>query len=222
MKNALLKGLGVLTAAVALCSQAVLAGTVYDNTSTRLPARYGNTSGFEFGDEIILAGGPTIVTNFAIEYFGTNFFGDEEMRVRIYAMTGPTNVNSGGFATPGTTLYDSGNFNIAASAGATLTFDNLVINAPERITWTVEFGAVGAAGGEVAGLNVYSPPTLGNNFNDFWQRSTPSGAWELRTLPGGTPGNFGARFTAVPEPSTFALSGLALLGLAAYRRSRRS
>src|SRR5438046_1405956 len=107
MKNALLKGLGLITAVAALgvCSQSVHAALVYDNTATRLPSRYGNISPAEFGDEIILAGGATTITNFSIEYFGTNFSGDETLRVRVYAMNGPTNSTSNGNATPGSTLF---------------------------------------------------------------------------------------------------------------------
>lgn len=221
MKNALVKAFSIITtvSALALCSQTVQAGLVYDNTTTRLPQRFGSISGFEFGDEIILAGGGTTITNFSIEYFGTNFSGTEQLTVRIYALTGPTNATSRNAFTPGATpLYDSGPFNIAQTPGATLTFDSVNIAVPERLAWTIEFS--GVVGSELAGLNIYNPPTLGNNFNDFWRRGK-GGAWQLENDAGGTPMNFGARFEAVPEPSPAqlaALAGLALLGFGIYRR----
>ena len=205
-------------AALGVCSQSVRAALVYDNTTTRVPARYGSISGAEFGDEIILSSGATTITNFSIEYFGTNFNGDETLRVRIYAMNGPTNGFSNNSATPGTTLFDSGAFNVTQTAGATLLFDSVNFAVPGQIAWTVEFGNVVAP--ELGGLNVYNPPTVGNNFDDFWVKDAGS-SWGLHSFTNGTPANFGARFEAVPEPGTFQLglvAGLVLLGGALYRR----
>jgi len=163
------------------------ADVVYDNTSNIQPQRYASAA--EFGDQIILAGSNRLLTNFVFEYFGTNFSGDEQARVRFYRNDGP--VGSQGAAIPNTVFYDSGFFNIGAAASATLAF-GLAVVAPDSFTWTVLFA--GLAGTEAAGLTIYSPPTVGNNSKDFWQKTGAD--WELLTQIDGTPTDFGARFEA--------------------------
>src|SRR5690242_10684909 len=66
---------------------------VYDN---RAPAgwnvAYPNARGAdtdEFGDQITLAvGAPQLVTSFDFQYYGVNFSGQEQVRVRFYANDG--------------------------------------------------------------------------------------------------------------------------------------
>ena len=68
----------------------------------------------------------------------------------------------------------------------------------------------------------YGPPTTGNSFNDFWEKT--GATWGTQVLPGGVLSDFAARLTAVPEPSALAVSALALVagaGLAGYRKLRQ-
>jgi hypothetical protein len=87
----------------------------------------------------------------------------------------------------------------------------------DHFTWTVTFS--GIDGAEEAGLQIYDPPTIGSSFKDFWQRT--GGDWSLFLIDNGdVPGNFSARITAVPEPTTLALivAGLGALGFRAFKR----
>ena len=168
-------------------------GVVYDNSINRLPARY--SSSLEFGDEIILAGTNRFLTNFLLEYFGTNFSGDERARVRFYRNDGP--LTPSGAAVPNSLLYDTGFFGIRQTAGATLALTDLALTVPDSFTWTILFS--GLSGDEAAGLDIYRPPGVGNNYTDFWENN--GSGWELRTSQDGTPMDFGARAEAGIVPA---------------------
>lgn len=88
-----------------------------------------------------------------------------------------------------------------------------------EFTWTVQFQGMGAT--DSVGVDLYSPPVVGQNFNDYWQFS--GGSWSLLTNSA-SPIGFGAYMAAtVPEPSATAVSiigGLCILVLA--RRFRRN
>ena len=74
---------------------------------------------------------------------------------------------------------------------------------------------------------MYDPPTVGNTFaggvigsyDDFWENA--GGTWTLFRFPNGNPaGNFGARFSAIPEASTVSyaiLGGLILSGISGFQ-----
>ena len=202
---------------------------VYSNATVRLDKYYAPGLA-QFGDEIILSGGAgQRMTSFTFEYFATGLSGNETVTLRFYRNDG-AQVVGGSFPAnkPSTVLYDSGSFPIVNTFpdGNTLRFD-LPLNDPNLIipnnnfdfTWTVQFG--GITGSEVAALDLYSPPNVGNNYNDYWEQ-LPSLDWELRAGPAGTPVmNFGATMTAVPEPSPLQvglLAGAIWLGWGIYRR----
>jgi hypothetical protein len=122
-------------------------------------------------------------------------------------------------------LWDSGAFPIInAPAGLRIDINGItdartIPNA--SFTWAVEFAGIGA--GETAGLTRYSPPTIGNNFTDYWERNA-QGQWELRASLDGKNMDFGAQITVVPEPGTIALgalAGVSLLGMAAAKRRKK-
>lgn len=187
----------------------VQADTVYDNSTTDLNIRF-NPVTREVGDEIILDGGARILTDFTFQYWGENFFGDdEELRLRFYLNDGAP--SQAGPLTPGTLFFDSDWFSISETNRATLIFTDFVTgaavplsqNLPNSFTWTVRFRGVDAIDGESAGVDLYDPPTTGGNYNEYWENTGPGG-WEYR----GTNNvhiNFGAKVGAVPEPSVIAL-----------------
>jgi hypothetical protein len=86
------------------------------------------------------------------------------------------------------------------------------------MTWSVQFQGMTLA--DSVGVDIYSPPTAGGDYPDYWQNN---GGWTLLTNV--VPMDFAARFEAnatVPEPATLTLSilgGLGILTLA--RRLRR-
>jgi hypothetical protein len=176
---------------------------VYDNSTTDLDTRFSVGNNL-VGDEIILGGAGRRITTFSFQYYGLTLSGNETAQVRFFANDGTEWLGPGqsGAFRPSTLLYDSGSFSIVPTNRATLNFDltldNVVV--PDNFTWTVEFAGVEA--GENVGLDLYSPPTVGDSLSDFW--FFEAGAWELRTNAT-TAMNFGARFEAVPEPSVWAL-----------------
>jgi hypothetical protein len=223
MHHKLLPHVVVLVLAFALSASADI---VFENTSTRLSfggVDQGYSSTNEFGDQIVLADTAREVDQFSFQYFlkvnsGVST-GLEVARIRFYA-------NDGGMVSgansPGTMLWDSGDFSIPVSDGfvKTLPVPNIVV--PDTFTWTILFGNVLPT--ETTGLPLYNPPTVGSDFSDFWELNGSS--WELR-FNRNFPVNFDASVDAigmaVPEPSTvamIAISGLAWLGCA-RSRSRR-
>lgn len=192
-------------------AQAFAQQVVYDNSTTYLGQHYAS-SGW-FGDEINLALGPRTVTQFEFEYFGLSA---GTFQVRFYANDGAdvTHIVDGKTITskaPGTLLYESPTASILTGFRS-VKIDGFAVDVPDTFTWAVDFG------GENAGLLLYDPPTAGSSFKDFWRNV--GGTWTVNTFDSGVAGNFAARVTAVPEPGTVMtlLGGLALLGVAVYRR----
>lgn len=195
---------GGLVAASVFAAGSANATVVYDNSVNDLSVNF-NPGTNEVGDEIVLAGTDRYVTNFIFQYYATNLVGNEEVRVRFYKNDGPP--SSSGPLTPGTVFYDSGFFNIGvfgATPRATLIFDRSTLQeyngndilAPDSFTWSVQFRNMG--GGGSFGETLYNPPTVGQNYNDYWDNTGT--AWQLKTnLSTGI--SFAARIeaTAVPE-----------------------
>src|SRR5208282_121995 len=205
--------------------------TIFDNSHNDLQTRF-DPGTDQVGDEIILAGSDRYLTSFSFEYWGTSlnpasFAGAVQARVELYENNGPT---FNGYATPGTVFYDSGWFGGFGPTGgntnrATLNFSvgpdfpqgGLYMPVLSNMTWSVQFRNLGT--GDAAGVDIYSPPTVGQDYPDYWQNDGTG--WELMT--NSVPMDFAAVMQAtVPEPSTLALSvcgGLGLLLMA--RRLRR-
>ena len=143
------------------------------------------------------------------------------MRVRFYANNGPA--SSAGPATPGTMLFDSAFFSISPTPRSVLTFDASVgapfpLTVPNDFTWTIEFANIQA--GSSAGVTLYNPPSVGRDSAEYWDKT--GGIWTLKQSQDGSSINFAAQVQAVPEPGTFAMIGMAGLGLVAARRFRKS
>ena len=151
---------------------------IYDNTTTAMmdttlsPARqrYANAL-VEYGDELQLAGSARLITDIYFEYFG-NFASSvgKSARVRIYNNTTPWDSfrNS-----PTDTLFESDFFQVY-SGYHVQHLQNLSISVPDTITLGLSFSGLGP--NEDAGFLMYSPPTVGASFNEFWRRIP--GGWE--------------------------------------------
>jgi hypothetical protein len=229
-KTTLFLALGALCLGVGAPLRA--ATTIFNNSVNDLSTRF-NPGTYEVGDEILLAGTDRWLTGFDFEYWGTNtanptaFAGTILAQVRLYENNGALVPPVTGYPSPGTTpFYDSGWFSLGSpTERSTMNFTTadfpggLPIFVPaDDITWSIQFAGMGAT--DSVGLDIYSPPTVGGDYPDYWENN---GGWLL--LTNSVPMDFGARFYAqatIPEPSSVTLSilgGLGLLTLA--RRLRR-
>ena len=196
---------------IVLLAQNVQSQVLYSDTNT---SQNGNFNYFpsEAGNEVSLYGtSPTyLITNFLFQFDFTGTGspnGNEKADLRFYAMNGPTidaNLpSSAGYPSPGTLLFDSGPFSIGPfTTGTTAIFNQAALNGgvvvPWDFTWTVTF--TGLTGSENAGLALYSPATIGTNYNDAWTRSTNTANWGLSVA---TFGNEPLDFAAIATGSTF-------------------
>ena len=167
----------------------VSAEVVYDNTTRSLNG--GFVRPVEFGDEIILAGANRVVTNFLFKLFSSGLSGDEQARVRFYLNDGPP-LPGVDAPVPGTVIYDSGFFSFPLNRGSLIAVPRLKVPVPDRFTWSIVFS--GITQNEAAGLQLFSPPSIGINFEDYWEHS--GNDWTLRTSLDGTAIDFGALMEA--------------------------
>jgi hypothetical protein len=209
-----LKAFALTGIAAALIAPQISAQTIYDNASNYLDTFTGIAGNQQIGDQVIFAPGtPRILDSFQIEYYveaGATVNGQVFLRLNDGPEVEP------GINAPGTVIY-TGDVNSLLTGRNYFQDTGLGINlgAATSLTFSVDFTGVDA--GEDVGLLYYDPPTIGTSFDDFW-RLTESG-WELQVTPG-IGDNFGAVFTAVPEPSTWALliGGMSMLGFFGFRR----
>jgi hypothetical protein len=204
----------VLLAALAL-STTSRAEVVYDNTANYLGS-YANESR-EYGDEIVLTGTARTVTDFFFEYFGDFVASaDEAGKIRFYKNDDVLNEFQ---VAPGTLIYESGFFPLNSGYN-TRHITGLNVEVPDNFTWTIEFKGISMTLGDEAGLVFYHPIVRGSSFDDYWAKQ-PNGRFALFGYPD-LKNNFAALVIAVPEPSTLAITGIALglLGFLRFRRGR--
>lgn len=185
---------------------------LFDNSSTDLAYRF-NPGTFEVGDQIQLQSGG-FLRSFSFEYYGTNtlspnnsrFEGAVEARVRFYLNNGGA---FNGEAAPGSIFYDSDWFTLAQPTPRNTIVFEAGTEFPEEglflseigLTWTVQFRGMAAT--DEVGIDIYSPPSVGRNWPDYWRRD-PEMAWRLESNV--APMDFAARFQGViPEPSGVSL-----------------
>ena len=225
-----------LTASV-LLGASTYAAVIYDNTGFSQGVVTSEGNGVEHGDVVIFAGTDRLLTTFQFEYFlGGATGGNEMAQVFLRAMDGAAIPD--GNTLPGTLLWSSGTFNIT-SGFHTINVDALNLTVPDSMAWTVVFSGLDAhpetqaADDEFAGLIFYGdtdPVGTNPRFTDpvtgqlehYTIRRGADGSWQLlnHTSPN-VVDNLNARFTAIPEPGTWAilLGGLATLGLVRRRKS---
>jgi len=206
--------------------------SIYDNSVNDLETRF-DPGIFEVGDQIVLEPStPRNLIYFDFEYWGIgntvgSFLGTVEARVRFYENDGAL---YNGYATPGTKFFDSGWFSglqttdsypyrqtIVFTEGIDFAIGGLNIPA-EEITWSVQFR--GMDGADKLGVDLYSQPVVGQNYDDYWQNYGSEGSPNWVLLTNSLPISFGARMY-VPEPSTSVLALLAGLGIFGVNRLRR-
>lgn len=168
-----------------VCSRA---DVLYDN-GTAYTGKIFSWSGYEFGDEVTLAGDHAIIEKFKFQYYvdpGGGLTGNEKAEVFFRINDGIPYQNS---PSPGTLIYDSGTFDLRLGF-RTVTITGISIPAPHSFTWTVRF--TGLSAGQSAGLLFFDPPDTGSSQDDFWKNSALG--WTLQVLDGGAaPANFAAR-----------------------------
>lgn len=219
-------------------SGTVHGATLYDNSTVDTGNSLNFTNGWTMGNEIILGGGipSALVTNFSFEIYSPQFAfaggANVKMEAFLYANNGtPFN----GYASPGTTLYDSGLFNLLTPQQYTIAYGlplsdavKLVFDlsaAPVAVGSDFTFGVVvtGLASTDTVGMELFNPAAFGLNHGDYWLNN--GSGWAL--LTNSVPTDFGAKFagTVTPEPSAFYLgaAGATLLtGLTWLRRRQDS
>ena len=209
-KHGLIKTIVVLAATAATWTAAYAQGQVeivYNNTSISLQASY--DSALEFGDQVSLEGINRKLSSFQFEYNASLAPSPSKIGVvRMYANDGPAGA-------PGTLIWETDQFSLENGQGR-ISFENITgVILPQNLTWSLV--ASGLNGGEKFGVQLYDPPSIGASAADYWQKNA-FGGWSLQVLNnanGSTVANFGARITAVPEPTTMVFAvvgGLALLG----------
>jgi hypothetical protein len=213
-------GVGALLMGYCLSVSAVPV-TIYDNSVNDLLKRF-NPGTAEVGDEILLAGSARQLTYFSFEYYGlatrSTFAGNVQAEVRFYVNNGAL---FNGYPQPnGSSFYDSGLFSVPAptdrstfifNAGADFPAAGLFIPAND-ITWSVQFTGMGA--GDEVGVDLYSPPVVGSDYPDYWEKNAGPG-WTLKQQLSGVPSDFAAlmRAESVPDATGFEIVVISTLGL---------
>jgi hypothetical protein len=218
-------GVGVfLTANMAVYGTTLL----YDNSTTDTGNSLNFVNGWTIGNQIIM-GNPSplnTLTFFSFEIYSTEaaFIGSPQMEVFLYQNDGPL---SSGVPAPGTPLYDSGLFSFSTplqvtagnSLASTIQVDLSAtpLTVPHEFTLAVFVSGLNAL--DSAGVELFDPATVGQNYGDYWLNS--GSGWGLYTNTAST--DFGARFegTSTPAPDaapTAMLLGAALSSLGFLRR----
>ena len=210
--------IGFLGIVFAWASLGTSQSIVYDNTTTSLNNNFpllpeAQNDSVEVGDEIWLAGSSREIVEIRLLFTnrGTapNTF---DARIRFRDLDATFN--------PAEIIYDSGIVtSIQSLPGITEhVFAVPSVAVPDRFVWTVQvFNRQGPA--NEIGPSYFNPPTVGSSEDFFW-RIEQGGEWTPYSWGGDPFANFGARVTAVPEPST--LVAITFGALALTRKRKRN
>jgi hypothetical protein len=189
------------------------------------------TNGETLGQQLTINGFNALtLTNFSFELYSTNVaFSGVNMDVTLLTNNG---VAYNGYATPGTSFYDSGIFSLQSpvqtlGAGAsveTLNFTGLSISMPTN--FTLAFNISGLGVNTNIAVELFGTATVGVNNGDYWLNNpNVPGGYELYT--NSTPVEFGAQFQGTgtpvptPEPSVICLGAAGMAALMGAIRLRR-
>ena len=206
---------------------------IYSNTNAASDLNIAFSPGTnQIGDEVSVTSSGWL-SYFDFQYYGTNMSGSQSIDVWLYQNDGAaiSLVNRTAYA-PGTVLFhetvSSTFFQNTAPQRNTLQFspgfgdftaNSIWIDSAYNLTLAIQISGVNEAGGEFAGISLYSPQTVGGNYNSYWQFDGTS--WGLNT--NSYPVNFGMQIQAVPEPSMLSfvmMGGLTVLGLGRFFRRK--
>jgi hypothetical protein len=201
----------IAIAALLLCAAGFSdadAGVIFDNTTTPTGAR--SFSGLQIGDEVNAAGSDRAVTLLEIGVTQQGVAGTADLQAWLYANDGPS-------GQPGTQLWQSAILdNVPLTGGNDLIpFPVPLVQVPNTFTWTVRISDTTPI---AVGVPHFHPPTVGSSNPDYAWFGGP-GSWTKLTA--GNPTNLMARVTAVPEPASLGLLGLAGTCALARRRPPR-
>jgi MYXO-CTERM domain-containing protein len=235
MKKFFLKTATAIAGIILAGNLAVRGDTLYQNTANPSGQVMNITNNQRVGEQIWL--GPTVpeyLTNFSFQYYSPvlTYSGNVQMDVRLYANDGTV---FNGYATPGTILFDSGNFalanpwSVSGTNSATVVFQlsdllsgtvpiNQNLSLPTNFTFSVTVS--GLSGSDSVGLPIFGQAQVGWNAGDYWY--DVSGSWQLLT---NGPIAFGSQFmgqtTPTPEPTTLCLGALGAAALLVITRRRQ-
>ena len=177
--------------------------------------------GRQYGDDINLAKGGRIVTQFTFLYFGsipTNLISPGEWRIRFYKNDGALeNASIATSQKPNTQIWDSGLHPVQPGYQMT-TLAVPQVTVPDRFTWTVEFFNLPQDSNNGAGLVLANPPTIGatlpgknstviGSYTDFWmlEEADLLDSWTLQIFSAnpnvGPQGNFFAQVVTAANPN---------------------
>lgn len=209
----LLKGLVCAIAAAAAINTAQAQIVAYDNSSDPVEGRFSPAdNSLEFGDQVTLVGDANVVTEFRLEYYSSEAVGNGV--IRFHANDG---ASVGGVPSPGSVLFESSPFNLAADFNTVEVTGISVPLSDDFFTFTIEFNDL--LGTQDVGLLLRNPPLIGSSFDDIWVRDS-SGDWALQQIQFST-ANFAAQVVAVPEPGTVALALMGIGSLFGFGYMRR-
>lgn len=174
-----------------------MAEVVYENTRAYQTNFFSSLN--EFGDELIFGGEARDLKELHFEYFAEfTPNGTQTATVRLYANDGPgIQPKPDRILTPGTVLHETDP--IAISPGFNLlSIRGLSLPVPDKVTWSVQFAGLSDTPNDSAGLVFYQPPTVGESFDDFWQRD-PAVGWRLFRFNGSPIANFACRAIVDPD-----------------------
>jgi hypothetical protein len=227
--------IGALLFTVAAVPAVYADTTLYSNTN-QVPSGYLSGAANEIGDEIVLAdnGTGSTINSFSFSFYNDAPDNTATLSVFLYANTGVA--SSTGPLTPSATPIWTESFlipNAPTGYSVDLTGDAGLAGTavPSDFTWAVEFSGLG---GNDAGLIVSTAaPDIGGNYSPYWLNLGTSGTpnWVLATNNAFSSVNFLATIggtanppAPTPEPSSMALMGLGIAGLAGFlkRKANRS
>jgi hypothetical protein len=197
-----------LAHSVALCS------TVYNNsiTDTGDTIFYSVGPYSEIGDVIQLAGTERATTVAQVQFYNGGAAGSLDAILRFYALGPSPSSPVGAQIGPDFTALEQVAPGLASFG---VTFDTHGIIVPDQLVFTVS--VVNVIGAADVGLNLFDPPVTGSSDNLFLLTRDANGF--ARSAVPNSDGNLYLQLeaTAVPEPSTLVLAGLALACMLAGR-----